>query len=47
MKIYPLKAAHGDALVVEAVREGRPFRIVIDGGPEDTGGGEALRDFFE
>lgn len=44
MKIYPLKAAHGDALVVEAVREGRPFRIVIDGGPEDTA--ENICDYY-
>lgn len=36
MMVYPLRAAHGDAIIVEAEAEGRIFRIVIDGGPEDT-----------
>lgn len=36
MKIIPLKAAHGDALIVEAEYEEKVFRIVIDGGPEET-----------
>ena len=36
MKIYPLKAAHGDALILESEKEGRIYRIVIDGGPEVT-----------
>lgn len=36
MKIYPLQAAHGDALIVESEHEGRLYRIVIDGGPEET-----------
>lgn len=44
MKIYPLKAAHGDALVVETVQEGCTFRIVIDGGPEVTA--ENISDYY-
>ena len=36
MRIIPLQAAHGDAIIVEAEKEGRIFRIVIDGGPEET-----------
>lgn len=36
MKVYPLRAAHGDAIILEAEYENRIFRIVIDGGPEET-----------
>lgn len=36
MRIIPLQAAHGDAIIVEAEKEGRIYRIIIDGGPEET-----------
>lgn len=36
MKLYPLQAAHGDAIIIETEDENRTFRIVIDGGPEET-----------
>ena len=36
MKIFPLLAAHGDALIIEEESDGRSYRIVIDGGPEET-----------
>ena len=36
MRIYPLQAAHGDALIVEAELNGETFKIVIDGGPEES-----------
>ena len=36
MKVYPLQAAYGDAIVLEAEEGNRFFRIVIDGGPEET-----------
>ena len=44
MKIYPLKAAHGDALIVETECEGKTYRIVVDGGPEETA--EFISDVF-
>lgn len=36
MKVYPLRAAHGDAIILESEDENRTFRIVVDGGPEET-----------
>lgn len=36
MKIFPLKADYGDALVIEAQGIKKNVRIVIDGGPETT-----------
>lgn len=36
MKVYPLQAAHGESIIVEAESDNRVFRIVIDGGPEET-----------
>lgn len=36
MRIISLQAAHGDAFIVEAEQAGKVFRIVIDGGPEET-----------
>lgn len=36
MEIHFLKAEHGDAIVIKTMAEGRPFVIVIDGGPEST-----------
>ena len=36
MIIYPLRAAHGDALIVEEMLNEQTYRIVVDGGPEDT-----------
>ncbi len=36
LKVYPLYAAHGDALIVEAETDEGIFRIVVDGGPDET-----------
>lgn len=36
MRVYPLSAAHGDAIIVETDCGNKTFRIVIDGGPEET-----------
>ncbi len=36
MKIFPLKADYGDAIVIEAQGTEKLVRIVIDGGPEST-----------
>lgn len=36
MVIFPLRAAYGDALILESEHEGRTFRIVVDGGPQET-----------
>lgn len=44
MRVYPLQAAHGDALIVESELEGKTFRIVIDGGPEETA--DAIADIY-
>ena len=44
MRIIPLKAAHGDALIVEAKQEEKAFRIVIDGGPKETA--DEISDYF-
>lgn len=44
MKIFPLRAAYGDALVVESISEERTYRIVIDGGPKETE--EKIADYY-
>ena len=36
LKVYPLHAAHGDALIVEAETDEGFFKIVVDGGPNET-----------
>lgn len=36
MKIYPLKAAHGDALIIQFSSKNGDYTIVIDGGPSET-----------
>ena len=36
MKIFPLKAAHGDALIIQFSSKNRNYTIVIDGGPSET-----------
>lgn len=33
MYIYPLKAAHGDALIIKFFAKVRQYTIVVDGGP--------------
>jgi len=44
MTIYPLRAAYGDALVVESSNDEKIFRIVIDGGPKETE--EKIADYY-
>ena len=44
MTIYPLRAAYGDALVVESRNEDRTYKIVIDGGPKETE--EKIADYY-
>ena len=36
MYIYPLKAAHGDALIIKFFAKVRQYTIVVDGGPAST-----------
>ena len=36
MYIYPLKAAHGDALIINFFANARQYTIVVDGGPAST-----------
>lgn len=36
MYIYPLKAAHGDALIIKFFAKVRQYTIVVDGGPVST-----------
>lgn len=36
MYIYPLKAAHGDALIIKFFVNARQYTIVVDGGPAST-----------
>lgn len=36
MTIHMLSAEYGDAIVIRTMAEGKPFTIVVDGGPETT-----------
>lgn len=36
MYIYPLKAAHGDALIIKFFVKVKLYTIVVDGGPSST-----------
>lgn len=36
MQIIPLRAAHGDAIIIKEENKESPFTIVVDGGPEIT-----------
>jgi beta-lactamase superfamily II metal-dependent hydrolase len=38
-----LKGAYGDALWIECVRPGRPWRMIVDGGPPEAAGALAAR----
>jgi len=41
--IEVLHGAHGDAIWIECAREGRPWRMVVDGGPPEAAGALAAR----
>lgn len=45
MQIYPLKAEHGDAIIVKFESQTKQYTFIIDGGPSATA--EEIADVYD